>query len=129
MPFPGGRTKRGQSISGAKATFVEPMKALAAEAPPDGQWHCEIKYDGYRAIALLNHGHAELWSRTHNNMSADYPSVTAALGKLRGRAAVLDGEIVALDDEGRSRFQLLQGRERSDSPPVSYTHLRAHETL
>ena len=40
------------------------MKALAVETPPVGQWHCEIKYDGYRAIALLNDRHAELWSRT-----------------------------------------------------------------
>ncbi len=88
------------------------MKALAVDAvPDDASWLCEIKYDGYRAIALLDRGRGELWSRTRKPMHADYPEIVAALAGLKCRSAVLDGEIVALDAHGRSRFQLLQGRD------------------
>jgi bifunctional non-homologous end joining protein LigD len=69
-----------------------------------------VKLDGYRAIAVINDGEVELWSRNHKPLTADYPEVVAALERLRCRNAVIDGEIVALDAEGRSRFQLLQGR-------------------
>lgn len=99
------------------------MKALAVvEIPTDTRWLCEIKYDGYRAIALLNRGEAELWSRTHNPMHGDYPEIVAALAALKCRSAVLDGEIVALDAKGRSRFQLLQGRDLAggERPVIVY---------
>ncbi len=69
-----------------------------------------MKFDGYRAIAVLNAGRAELWSRNHLPFSADYPEIVEALRKLKCRDATLDGEIVALDAGGRARFQLLQGR-------------------
>jgi len=86
-----------------------------------GPWRCEVKFDGYRAIALLNDGRAELWSRTRNEMSPDYPEVVAALSKVRCRNATLDGEIVALDTAGHSRFQLLQARELAgERPPIVY---------
>ena len=97
------------------------MKALGVSVPPTGVWQCEIKFDGYRAVALVNQGRAELWSRNRKEMSADYPEVVAGLEKLKCRDAVLDGEIVALDEAGRSRFQLLQGRELSGRrPPLLY---------
>jgi len=83
------------------------MKALGSDRLPTGTWHCEIKYDGYRGIAVLNGGRAQLWSRSRKPLGG-YPSVEEALAKLRCRSAVLDGEVVALDPEGRSRFQLLQ---------------------
>jgi len=50
----------------------------------------------------------ELWSRNHKPLSADYPGIVQALEILKCRNATLDGEIVALDEAGRSRFQLLQ---------------------
>lgn len=87
-----------------------------------GRWSCEIKFDGYRAIALRNGDQAELWSRNRKELSADFPEIVAALTKLKCRNATLDGEIVALDAVGRSRFQLLQGREdaEADAPVVFY---------
>lgn len=101
------------------AVYVEPMKALGREQVPTGLWHCEIKFDGYRAVAVLNQGRVELWSRTHKPLGPDYPAVVKALAAVKCRSAVLDGEIVALDAQGRSRFQLLQGRDLPGlSPPV-----------
>ncbi|MEO6244662.1 MAG: non-homologous end-joining DNA ligase [Opitutaceae bacterium] len=98
------------------------MKARPTARVPTGTWRCEMKFDGYRAIAVLNAGGAELWSRNHRPLSADYPEIVAALQKLKCRNATLDGEIVALDADGRSRFQLLQGRNRTGgkAPLVYY---------
>ncbi len=97
------------------------MKALGVTTIPAGDWRAEIKFDGYRAIATLNDGRIELWSRNRKLLTADYPEVVAALQKLRCRTAVLDGEIVAIDAEGRSRFQLLQGRAvAGERPPIIY---------
>ena len=101
----------------APAAFVSPMKAQGAERLPTGDWRCEIKFDGYRAVAVLNEGRAELWSRNHRPLNADYPDVSEALTKVKCRNAVLDGEIVALDSAGRSRFQLLQNRDRPGERP------------
>jgi len=103
------------------AGWIEPMKAIAVELVPTGAWRLEIKFDGYRALALLRDGIATLWSRNRKNLTADYPELADALAKLRCREAVLDGEIVALDEQGRSRFQLLQKRALpGQRPPLRY---------
>jgi bifunctional non-homologous end joining protein LigD len=102
---------------------MAPMKALGVELAPTGSWHCEIKFDGYRAIAVVNAGKVELWSRNHKSMAHDYPMVVAALRKLPCHSAVLDGEIVALDSGGRSRFQLLQNRNRAGDRPIIVFYL------
>lgn len=104
----------------APAAFLEPMKALGSETVPGGRWRCEIKFDGYRALAVRNGDRIELWSRNHKPLGDDYPEVMAALAKLRCRDAILDGEIVALDEAGRSHFQLLQGRDLGERPPLRY---------
>ena len=102
------------------ARYLTPMKALGSEEIPSGPWRCEIKFDGYRAVAVLNAGRVELWSRNHQELNADYPEVVAALARVKCRNAVLDGEIVALDAAGRSRFQLLQGRDLGERPTIVY---------
>jgi bifunctional non-homologous end joining protein LigD len=105
----------------AAADYVEPMKALGVEAvptAPPGDWHCEIKYDGYRAIAVVGGARTQLWSRNHKPL--DYPEILPALRALKCRSAVLDGEIVALDDHGRSSFQTLQGRDLGERPPIVF---------
>jgi bifunctional non-homologous end joining protein LigD len=73
-------------------------------------WLFEPKLDGVRALAELRGGHARLVSRRGTDMTATYPALAAAVGRQPVREAVLDGEIVALDDRGRPSFQLLQRR-------------------
>jgi bifunctional non-homologous end joining protein LigD len=105
----------------ARPGFVAPMTALGVAAPPAGgaeTWQGEIKFDGYRAIAVRDGPAVQLWSR--NEKPLDYPEIAAALRRLRCRTAVLDGEIVALDAAGRSRFQLLQGRDLGERPPIRF---------
>lgn len=97
------------------AQFIAPMKALGVDSVPAGEWQCEIKFDGFRAVAVVNGGGVELWSRNENSLAADFPEVVGELKGLKCRNAVIDGEVVALDDEGRSRFQLLQNRGEAGS--------------
>jgi bifunctional non-homologous end joining protein LigD len=107
--------------SGGLPEFVEPMKALGVTEIPRGEWQLEIKFDGYRALSAVSGGRCEVWSRNHRSLAADYPEVVTALLALRCDSALLDGEIVALDAAGRSRFQLLQQRSLSAArPPIVY---------
>lgn len=102
------------------AAYLTPMKALGIDHVPEGKWRCEIKFDGYRAVAVINDGEVKLWSRNHKPLDLAYPELREALARLKCRNAVLDGEIVALDEEGRSRFQLLQGRDLGERPPIAF---------
>ena len=86
-------------------SFIEPMKALPVEELPEGDWLYEIKFDGYRALAFKDGKDVRLVSR--NNKAFDYPQLLDALKKLPTDRVILDGEIVALDEKGRSSFQLL----------------------
>ncbi len=103
-----------------RAKFVPVMKALNVEEVPKGDWRLEIKWDGYRALAVLNDGEVELWSRNHKPLGADFPDLVDALRALPCRNAVVDGEIVALDAKGRSRFQLLQNGGKGSAAVVYY---------
>jgi bifunctional non-homologous end joining protein LigD len=117
----GPRRTRSRATETEPPRFVEPMKALAVEKVPAGDWVLEIKFDGYRALATIDRGAVELWSRNHKPLTADYSAITEPLSRLRCESAVLDGEIVALDENGRPRFQLLQ-RRRSEihSGPIMF---------
>lgn len=91
---------------------LRPMLATLTDKPfDDPDWVFETKWDGFRAIAVAKPGQAALYSRNLNDISRKYPSICAALAKIK-HEAVLDGELVALDEQGRSRFQLLQNAER-----------------
>src|SRR6185312_7920042 len=105
-----------------KLEFIEPMKAVLVETLPKGDhWIYELKFDGIRALALKRGKNIELISRNAKNMTAKFPEVVQALRELPCKEALLDGEIAALDDEGRSSFQLLQARELSgERPPIFY---------
>ncbi len=88
--------------------FIKPMLAKLHDGPfNDPNWIFEIKWDGYRAVAEINGGKAKLYSRNGLSFEDDYPVIFKALQYL-GINAILDGEIVGLDEEGLPSFQLLQ---------------------
>ncbi len=92
---------------------LRPMLATLTDQPfDDPDWIFETKWDGFRAIAVARPGRARLYSRRGHDISEKYPSICAALAAVKNEA-VFDGELVALDAHGRSRFQLLQNAERS----------------
>jgi len=100
------------SLPKAKPQFVEPMKArLVDEAPGHGDWLYELKFDGIRAIAVKNNSKASLISRNGNKLDARFPEIAEAVKNLPVGDCVIDGEVVALDEKGRSSFQLLQALE------------------
>jgi bifunctional non-homologous end joining protein LigD len=99
-------------LPSAKARFVEPMKAKLVEKPPAaGDWIYELKFDGIRLIIVKTDKKVSLFSRNQNDLSARFPEIVEAITDLPARECVIDGEVVALDDEGRSSFQLLQALE------------------
>jgi bifunctional non-homologous end joining protein LigD len=99
-------------LPSTKARFVEPMKAKLVENPPaTGDWIYELKFDGIRLIAVKADKKVSLLSRNQNELGTRFPEIIEATKKLPAAECVIDGEVVALDDEGRSSFQLLQARE------------------
>jgi bifunctional non-homologous end joining protein LigD len=87
---------------------LRPMLATLIDAPfDDKDWVFETKWDGFRLVAKTEKGNCSLYSRNGNDVTARYAAVAEALHTIK-RKAVIDGELVALDAQGRSRFQLLQ---------------------
>jgi bifunctional non-homologous end joining protein LigD len=121
-PLPGVRRNRtekefdGQlgelSLPKARPRFIEPMKARLVDEPPThGDWLYELKFDGIRAIAIEDRKKVSLISRNGNKLDKRFPEIANAVRDLPVQECVIDGEVVALDEEGRSSFQLLQGLE------------------
>jgi len=91
--------------------FVIPMAAVTVKELPEGpEWLYELKLDGYRALLMKDGKRVEIRSRNDKDLTHMYPGVTAAGQKLQADKAVLDGEIVALDENGCPTFQALQHR-------------------
>src|SRR5688572_24395537 len=105
----------------AKVGFIEPMLLLRTEALPDDpqRWVYELKLDGYRAIAFKTKGELHLRSRNDNDFSQRYPAVVGGLAGLPDDT-VIDGEIVAFDEEVRPSFNVLQNYGSSRRPVVFY---------
>ncbi len=77
------------------------MVAVSATLLPTGdEWSYEVKWDGYRSLALKDGADVRLVSRNSKNLTAQYPAIAAAVGKLNLKTAILDGEIVAVDRDG-----------------------------
>jgi len=92
-------------------TTIHPMLAESVEQPFDGaEWLFEIKWDGYRAIAFIHDGKVRLVSRNQNDLTPRYPELKDLAQSIKAKNAILDGEVVALDDEGRASFSLMQQR-------------------
>ena len=86
-----------------------PQLATLVDAAPAGDdWLHEIKYDGYRLIAVLERGSVRLLTRNGKDWTARYPAVAAELALLPASAAIVDGEVVVVLPDGRTNFQALQ---------------------
>ena len=90
------------------------LATLTDNSFDDPDYVFETKWDGFRAIAVARPGHASLQSRNGNDVSRRFATICAALAKIK-HEAVFDGELVALDEHGRSRFQLLQNVGRNSA--------------
>ena len=108
----GQATRLLKGLPSAKPQFIEPMKARLVDEPPKhGDWLYELKFDGIRAMAIKNDRKVSLISRNGNKLDARFPEIVEAVKNQPVREYVIDGEVVALDEDGRSSFQLLQGLE------------------
>ena len=90
---------------------IVPMLATAIEKPfDDPDWLYEIKWDGYRAVAYIQDSKTRLVSRNQNDLTRQYPELENLAASISAKSAVLDGEVVALDEQGRASFSLIQQR-------------------
>ena len=119
----GGRRSRARPTSRNCSAALNPrefplMFAKLSYDPVDGkQWLFEIKYDGVRALALREGDAVRMFARSGTEITGQYPEVALALRALPYRRFAIDGEIVALNDQGRPNFQLLQRRMHLQRPP------------
>jgi DNA ligase D-like protein (predicted ligase) len=103
-----------------KAKFLKPMLLLRTEKLPDSaDWVYQLKVDGYRAIAYKDSGKVFVRSRNDNDFTMRYPSITRALASLPNDT-VVDGEIVAFDEQGRPSFNRLQNHASSGTSLVYF---------
>ena len=100
-----------------RIVFVEPMKAKLVDKAPPGEWIYEIKFDGFRALAIRARASVRLFSRNNKDLGQKFPSIVAGLSKLKAEDLIIDGEIVALNEKGLSSFQLLQAYDLGDKRP------------
>ncbi len=91
---------------------IEPMLATLATKPfSDPDWLYEIKWDGFRVQAVVDDGKVRLWTRNLNDAAAYFPRLLASPARwIEAGQAIVDGEVVALDEDGRPDFSLLQTR-------------------
>lgn len=102
------------------ARYYKPMLATLTEKPfDDADWLFEMKWDGYRAITEWKKGKLKLYSRNGLSFIHKYPVIAEALTTLP-HDAILDGEIVVLDEKGRPRFQKLQDYDNDPRAPIVY---------
>ena len=136
MPIKKRRAAQGVRSPGKPETpgFIEPMAALSVAVLPEGpEWSYELKLDGYRALIITDGTSIKVRSRNDKDLMPMYPAVAAAGRRLQAAQVVVDGEIVAIDNQGRPSFQALQHRgTHPDHTIVFYAfdllHLGAEDT-
>ncbi|MFR0673455.1 DNA ligase D [Enterobacterales bacterium AW_CKDN230030176-1A_HGKHYDSX7] len=100
---------------------LEPQLATLVDAPPEGDWRYEVKFDGYRILARLDGDDVKLFTRSGNDWSAKLPYQVEALRALGVDSAWLDGEVVVTDAEGHADFQALQNAfDTARSETITY---------
>ncbi len=104
-----------QGLAGAvkrpMPTAITPMLAMPMEKPfDDPEWLFEIKWDGYRAVTFIENGKVRLVSRNQNDLTGQYSELHDLPKLVKAKNAIIDGEIAALDEQGRASFSLMQQR-------------------
>ena len=103
--------------SGPMPERIQPMLAtLVDRAFNDDEWLFEIKWDGYRALAFIDRDRLRLVSRNQNDLTTQFPELGDLAQHLKARQAVVDGEVAALDENGRPSFSLMQQRTGMSTP-------------
>jgi bifunctional non-homologous end joining protein LigD len=98
-------------VASKMPTAIRPMLATPTDKPfEDPDWLFEIKWDGYRALAFIEKGRLRLVSRNQNDFTAEFSELGELPHAAQAETAILDGEIVALDEQGRASFSLMQQR-------------------
>src|SRR5438105_12322123 len=116
------RKKTKAACSAARAArmpkIIHPMLATLVDDPfSDPEWVFETKWDGFRSVCFIRNGQARFVSRNQIEMTPQYPELHDIAKQIDANEAILDGEIVALDEHAMPRFQLLQNRIRIRSDP------------
>jgi ATP-dependent DNA ligase len=97
----------------SRLRFIEPQLASSVDQPPKGKhWIHEIKHDGYRSQVVIERGQVRVFSRNGHDWSDRYPSIVRAAATLRWQTAIIDGEAIVEDGDGRSDFESLQSAIR-----------------
>src|SRR5271166_1004984 len=111
-----------RSVSSTRVPdFLEPMKAKLVGPGPTGDRIYEVKFDGYRALALRGGAETRILSRNAKDLGKKFPEVRDSIAALDVQDVIIDGEIVALDEKGRSSFQALQGFDMGqERPPIVF---------
>ena len=92
---------------------ITPMLATLVDEPfSDPEWIFETKWDGFRSVCFVDRDQARFVSRNQIEMTPQYPELAGTPKQINAKQAILDGEIVALDEQGMPRFQLLQNKLR-----------------
>lgn len=106
---------------GLPRKFKPQLATLVAQAPVGAEWLHELKFDGYRVLARIASGKVRLITRNGHDWTHRFPTIAAAVGELPIKSGMIDGEIVALNDEGISNFQRLQNQlRRGDDRSLAY---------
>src|SRR5262245_53238210 len=112
---------------------VQPMLAKLIQKPFDSkEWLYEIKWDGYRALTYIKNREVHLFSRNQKSFDLLFSVIRQELEKKMSFDAVLDGEVVVLDERGRSRFQLMQNYQQNHEGELVYylfdiLYLKGHD--
>jgi bifunctional non-homologous end joining protein LigD len=113
----GGLINLANAEKGPMPKSLDPMLAQLIDKPfDDERWLFEVKWDGIRLVSFIDGGKVSLQTRAGRIVDAEYPQLQAITQLVNAKQAVLDGEVVVLDEEGRPSFQLLQNRGREPRP-------------
>jgi bifunctional non-homologous end joining protein LigD len=110
--------KRDETVRPLRTEYLPMSGTLADELPKGDEWLFEVKWDGYRALGYVRAGEAKLVSRRGNDLTGRFPEIAKALAKAaRSPDCVVDGEVCALDENGRPSFSAMQQGKR-DTPII-----------